>query len=161
MSHLDETTLIKLVAGELPDDRRREVEAHLASCEDCRTLLDRHRAVYDILGEWRVDSATPDQWPAIERRLEEWRPVILRPIWAKVGRISRIAAAILVGVGAGYAGGRFATRDVTATPPFETISDEDALDAVGFSFIESPSATGLFTTVLDLASDAVEQGDAS
>jgi anti-sigma factor RsiW len=161
MKHIEQTTLIKLVAGELSGDQRRDIEAHLASCDECRAALERQRTVYDVLGDWRLGAVALDQWPAVERRLEDWRPVIIRPIWAQVGRVSRIAAAVIVGVGAGYVGGRLATPNVTPTPTFETISDEDALDAVGFAVIESPSATGLFTTVLDLASDAAEQGGAS
>jgi anti-sigma factor RsiW len=162
MSHMSRTNLIKLAAGELPDDQRREIEAHLESCRECREAFDEHQALREILGQWQVESGAADTWPAIDRRLDEWQPTIIRPVWTKVSRISRIAAAVALGVGLGYAGGRLATHVGAVSHPAPTeVTAEEALDALGFRFIESPSATGLVTTVFELTSDAVEQGGPS
>lgn len=161
MRHVSETNLIKLAAGELPDDRRREFEAHLESCVECREAFEQHRALRDVLGDWPAEIGAPDQWPAIDQRLDDWRPVIIRPLWTKIGRVSRIAAVIVLGVGTGYLGGRTVASRGGEQPPVATVTDEEALDALGFHFVESPSATGLFTTVFDLTSDAPEEGDAS
>ena len=159
MSHVSKTSLIKLAAGELSDDQRREIEAHLESCAECWEAFEEHRAIRDILGQWQAESDTPDVWPAIDRRLDDWRPVIIRPIWMRVGQLSRIAAAVVLGVGLGYAGGRIAPHGGAASRPVSVVvSEEEALDAIAFHFIESPSATGLFTTVLDLADDTSETG---
>lgn len=40
MSHLDEGQLTCLLDGELTATERTEVEAHLATCSECRALLE-------------------------------------------------------------------------------------------------------------------------
>ena len=158
MSHVSTTSLIKLAAGELPDDQRRTIEEHLAACPQCRAALEEHRTLRDVLGQWQVETGTPDMWSAIDRRLDDRRRTVIRPAWTTIGRI---AAAVVLGVGVGYVGGRMAAQ--TGAPPRSftmSVSDEEALGALAFEFIESPSATGLATTVLGLADDESEHGGA-
>ena len=162
MNHVSKTDLIKLAAGEFPDDQRREIEAHLESCTECREAFEEHRAIRDILGQWQVEIDAPALWPAIDQRLEDRQPVIIRPVWARAIRISRIAAVVALGVGLGYGTGRLAgsgNLGQRLVPP--TVTAEEALDSLGFHFIESPSATGLFTTVFELTADVPEEGGTS
>ena len=157
MSHVSVTNLIKLAAGELPEDQRRTIEEHIASCSACRAAFEEHRALRDVLGQWQVTAETSDMWPGVDRRLDNRRLTIIRPVWATVGRI---AAAVVLGVGVGYVGGRMATHTGTPQQPVAAaVSDEDALSAIAFEFIESPSATGLVPTVLGLADDEPERGE--
>ncbi|MBU0639215.1 MAG: zf-HC2 domain-containing protein [Planctomycetes bacterium] len=160
MSHVSETNLIRLAAAELSDGQRREIEAHLESCAECRKAFEQHRALRAVLGDWQVETDLPDQWPAIDQRLDDWQSATIRPGWTRAGRIGRVAAAIVLGVGTGYVGGRILGARGGALQAVPMVSAEEVLDALGFHFIELPSATGLFTTVSDLTS-AAEAGDAS
>lgn len=47
----DHDLLLDLPDGELDEARRREVEEHLASCEDCRRAAEAYRADLDLVGE--------------------------------------------------------------------------------------------------------------
>ncbi len=159
MSHVSESNLIKLAGGELSDGQRREIEDHLKSCRECRAAFEEHQAIRAALRQWQVDAGSRDLWPAIDERLNDWQMVIIRPDWTKVTRVSRVAAAIALGVGLGYGGARFAASGAAGPQPvLPTVSAEEALGTLGFYVVESPSATGLFTTVFDLMADAPEEG---
>ena len=50
MPHLDEGQLTALLDGELTSAERTEVDSHLASCTECRQLLDETRSFYGEAG---------------------------------------------------------------------------------------------------------------
>ncbi len=160
MEHVSETNLIKLSTGALSDVQRANIEAHLESCAECRAAFAKQRAVRDILGQWQV-TGDSDLWPAVDRRLDERLPIISHPLRSTALSVGRVAAVVLVGLGLGHLAGRAVPRD-TATPPAGavTVSEQEALEALLFHVIESPSATGLATTVFDLVDEAPEQGGA-
>lgn len=141
--HVSQTNLIKLAAGELPPAETREAERHVASCATCRQALAAQRRVHALLGEWTASASPRDAWPAIEQALDDRSAI--RPAFSWTNRLSRIAAVIVLGAGTGYGAGWLAKPHAdrtTADRP--AVSAEDALAAVGFEAIESPSATGLF-----------------
>ncbi len=60
MSHLDETLLNEYLDDAMPAAARRDVEAHLQGCADCRSRLDDLRFVFSSL------AALPEEAPARE-----------------------------------------------------------------------------------------------
>jgi len=156
--HVSQTNLIKLAAGELPPEARRELEAHIARCEACRRAFDDLRDVYHRLGDWPVNVAGHDTWPAVESSLRN--PFLIRPAWARTIRLSRVAAVIVIGTGLGYTAGWLAKTEPAATPgEANAVASDDALAALGFDAIESPSATGLYVVITPEEDGARESED--
>lgn len=146
MMHISQTNLIRLAAGELPPDERREAERHLDACAPCRQAFEGVRAVGDLLNEWSIDAPSRDTWSGIEQALDD--RTVIRPVWAWVNRLSRMAAVIVLGAGTGYGAGWLAKpRATQLTAELPAASADEALAAVGFEAIESPSATGLFSVM--------------
>lgn len=56
-----------LVAGEVSDERRRELEAHVHQCGPCARLLGEHRRVWGLLGEWRVSAPSNPGFAPVEK----------------------------------------------------------------------------------------------
>jgi anti-sigma factor RsiW len=151
MKHISRADLIRLAAEELPDRLRPDLQAHLRACDLCRAACAEFSALRDLLGEWTVDAPSDDLLPAIEGRLDAPRPVISRPQWSAAARISRIAAAMLIGVGLGHLAGRLSRTAPTQEPlTVAQASEHDMAHELGLGVLESPTPAGLFTTVLDL-----------
>lgn len=156
MGHVREADILALVSGELSDARHREIEAHVSACAACRRVRAETASVHGLLGEWGVDVADRDVWPAIERRLGAPTSVRVPRRWHVVARMSRIAAAVMLGVGLGHAAGRLTwTRgavEFAATMPASALSaiEHAAADELALYVLESPSSAGLFRTVLEL-----------
>ncbi len=154
MNHVSETDLIRLVAGELHEARREALRRHIESCPACRQAFERQQAVAALLGAWTIEAEHPDLWPAIQRRLDSpARPDTL-PLRVRIGRITRVAAAVALGVGLGYLSGRIA-GDVRqrSRAAVAAVDDEEALRAIDFHVIESTSPAGLYTVVCELANE--------
>lgn len=146
MIHVSQTNLIKLAAGELPPDERREAEQHIAACDACGRAFDGVRDVHRLLGDWPVNATGRDAWPAVESSLRD--PIVIRPAWSWTLRLSRIAAVIVLGTGVGYAAGTLAKPTPAATSgEANNVAPDEALTALGFDAIESPSATGLYVVI--------------
>jgi anti-sigma factor RsiW len=156
MRHVSEADLLAFASGELSDAKHREIEAHVSTCAACRRAQAETASVQGLLDEWDVDGADRDAWPAIERRLGEPASVGVPRRWHVVARMSRIAAAVLLGVGLGHAAGRLTWRRgpielATTTPTHATAAFEHAAaDELALYVLESPSSAGLFKTVLEL-----------
>ena len=109
--------------GELEESRRRQVEAHLQSCEGCRTELNRLRALARLLqASPRPGELTPPERFVSQVRLQlrprpaqpAWRSVLeigwrLAPLglfgaWGFAQAVFFVSAAVLVALGAGLDG---------------------------------------------------------
>ena len=156
MRHVREADLLAFASGELSDARHREIEAHVSACAACRRARAETASVQDLLGEWDVDAADRDAWPAIERRLGAAASARVPRRWHVVARMSRIAAAVMLGIGLGHAAGRLTwtggTLELAATMPASALSaiEHAAADELALYVLESPSSAGLFKTVLEL-----------
>ena len=149
MEHVRQTELIQLAANELADPRRAEVEHHLAECPVCQALFEQQVTVWRTLGEWTPDARQHDLLADVERKLAE-PPAVLHPFWSGVGRISRIAAAIVIGVGAGYGAAR-TWSPVRPSPPPVAFA---ATEALGIEYFQAPSPAGLYAALQDMSADA-------
>ena len=151
MQHIGPIDFIRLASGELPDARRREVEAHLGACEVCRQKYAGFVSVWTMLGAWTVDAGARDQRAAVARKLDARRSVVAPRSWRRAAPVWRIAAALVIGVGLGHLVGRLtwsspATIEVAALDGAE----QQAVEELGLQAMEWPSAAGLFPTVLEL-----------
>jgi hypothetical protein len=159
MEHVRQTELIQLAANELADPRRAEVEHHLAECPVCQALFEQQATVWRTLGEWTPDASERDLLTGVERKLAE-RPAVLQPFWFGVGRLSRIAAAIVIGVGAGYGAARTWSPARSSPPPVASAASEQAVtEALGIEYFEDPSPAGLYAALQDMsAASEPEEG---
>lgn len=129
MDHLTEWDLIELAAGQLSGQEQLRARNHLASCLACRTRYDQIAQAWEALGQWNVPAGTIDVWASLQGRLPATSPAVqLRSkasAWLWCGRV---AAAVLVGVGAGHVLGRWSLPKVPVTvaqvSPVEPAVDE-------------------------------------
>lgn len=79
MSHLDEGTLHALIDGEIPSEELGPIEAHLATCPECRARLDEARGFVRTadrlvaLVDLPAEREAPAEVPAPAQR-RAWRP---------------------------------------------------------------------------------------
>ena len=151
MKHARRLDLIRLAAGELPERDRAEVERHLATCPACRSLYEQQAATWRALGEWAPETAHVDLLAQIDRKLSE-RPATRPPFWSGVQRVSRIAAAVVVGVGAGYAATLAWPPGQTPQPAPATAEANElaATEQLGVEYLANESPAGLFAALDEL-----------
>jgi hypothetical protein len=87
-------------SGELGEDRRAVIEAHIASCAECRRELETVRFALSALSAWPRE---PRLSPELEERLVASARTSTGPAWLK--RIAAVLVVALVG-GAGFLAGR-------------------------------------------------------
>ena len=155
MSQPPDSLLIRMVANAAALDA--EVRSHVERCAACRARVDSFRQVHALLGEWAVQPGSRDVTSAVLRGIETAPPAPQRSlvVWRNVGRY---AAAILIGVGAGYAGsGALRTNGQAGTH-----AEADSGAATAEPTIElftRPASTGLWLTIGELdAQAAAEEG---
>lgn len=89
MTHATQDELIDFAYGELPTERRAAVEAHVASCDECRQKIAAWGAARSELAAWSL----PDQ---VVSKVAPSRNTGVALRWAA-------AAAVLIGAGYGLA----------------------------------------------------------
>lgn len=157
MIHASKTDLIRLLAGELSDGQREALEAHLATCPDCRSVHASYRQVHGALGDW-PDEPVPDLVARVEATLAARRRAALLAGWRRLRRPARIAAAALLGVGGGYAAGRLSAGAAGERgPAWPAAGEDEAMAAVGAVWLAVPTATGLPAAVF-ASDEAWERG---
>lgn len=95
-SHLEEGVLQELLDGEIPSSELLAIQAHLASCAECRARLDEARAI-GAEADRLIESIKLTGQDPLRRATVPWRA---RP--ARWGRDLAWAATVVVAVGAGY-----------------------------------------------------------
>jgi predicted anti-sigma-YlaC factor YlaD len=139
MEHAREIDLIELAAQRLAAERQQVVQAHLADCRACRTRLEEITRTWDMLGAWQVQPTrhADPAGLAVSSAPEESRSgrFVLRFPW--IAAAVRIAAAVVVGVLGGYAGGRWSVRPVPVSPE---VSPPPYVSVLGFDVGDSFSS---------------------
>lgn len=127
MEHVNDITLLDYVGGRLPAAEADHVRRHLAECSACAARYRDTLAMWDALGEWRVDSSAHQIADRIEELTTKAEPTqdmgktVLMPIRVTLFAALRIAAAIIIAISAGYALGMYtAPRNVSTPPAAET-----------------------------------------
>lgn len=116
--HVDQS-LTRYCDGELPAVERQRVEAHLASCERCRTALDEIQFSATLVRQLTTVSAPPSVWHGIDAALAEPHRTFA------AGLLMRWAAAcavLLVIAGSAY----WWTRD-SVVGPWEVAQTKDGV----------------------------------
>jgi tetratricopeptide (TPR) repeat protein len=96
--HIDEARSNDYVEGMLTEDSTREVEAHLAACEECTAQVERLRSLLADLADLPTEAApSRDLWAGIQARMEKSEGA--RRISFSVGQLmaASVALAILSG----------------------------------------------------------------
>jgi anti-sigma factor RsiW len=99
--------LIEFIEGSLDDSEKKEFQAHLDECRDCRALYTRFEAVYGIAARPEEISPSPTFYARLQQRVDRYEEekVSLAEIWASFTGRSRTvfaSAAVLVAIFAGY-----------------------------------------------------------
>jgi len=90
--HLDDERAQRYLDGQLPEPERARADAHLASCGDCRLVLDGCRALAEALSDLPAALPPPDFTEVVLARVQERERT--------VSRERRVAAAVLGAVAA-------------------------------------------------------------
>jgi len=94
MDHLNDKQLLNMLTNKHTDVALTE---HVAVCAACAGRLQALQEPWDVLGQWTVDTPEIDLTERIMDRVQANRPIYLIQPQALI----RIAASIIIGVGAG------------------------------------------------------------
>ena len=132
---LEDTILIRWIAGELPSAAAARAREHVVACESCRIRMRDMQATWTLLGKLRVEPAARDRTADILAA-------------AAVARTStrvyaaRLAAAVAVAAGLGVTAGWLRTAPqpptLTATASFEQVAASTGLDVLAPDGIMAP-----------------------
>lgn len=150
-THPEDVDLFDYVEGDLPADRRAELEVHLASCAPCAEQVARVQAGRDALREGQflqlpprrregILLNLPAQQPA-RRRTPGLSPKQLLAILTPIAAVAAVAVALVTtggGTDKGVGGGGEAAA--TAGGAGETFREEDAQKALAPVSLPGPAA---------------------
>ncbi|MCY2953525.1 MAG: zf-HC2 domain-containing protein [Planctomycetota bacterium] len=148
----NETKILRLLTGELPDAERDLVLAHLAECNACRNLHRSLQATWDQLGQWEPTLPSRDLTGAILAAAS--RESIHRRWYARSG----IAAAILVAAGIGWTLGRQPFHPSRPMPSGTVVSTEEMAQKVGLDALGGDLGAFDFVFSMDATPDSPVQG---
>ena len=145
MSHLSPSQLIQYAGGELSPAQSATLEAHLAECRACQTRVYEQQTLTNVLGEWQPDPRAADLTRSVLDRLDGAPPSLPRA--PSLSSMLRIAAAILLGVGMGHAGGRL----LHASDSREVLENSTRVpEPPDYELLSSPAPVGLWESYIEL-----------
>ena len=113
MEHIDDINLFDYVSGRLPEAEAGPLRQHMAGCPACEKRYQDVVDVWDSLGRWQVDSSghqIADRIEALAAENESARrksPARIHSFMRSFTASLRVAAAVLVAMGAGHLLGRY------------------------------------------------------
>jgi anti-sigma factor RsiW len=97
--------LVDYCSGGLDPARAAEIEGHIQTCADCRSLVDAQREVWSALDQWTPPEVSPGFDARLYARIGEeagqpwWRrilrPAVPRPLWKPAIPVAAVCAAVL------------------------------------------------------------------
>jgi anti-sigma factor RsiW len=134
MTHREiQAHLLLYLDGELPEQKRAAVDAHLRQCARCRDYM------YTLKTVWQADQThrltpPPYLWTRIEARMREAAPVRPSWIWLSdrlgwLGRPALLAATLLAGILIGTYLGNPAAAPAPEESPIAVYEEESTLNA--------------------------------
>ncbi|MCF7975791.1 MAG: hypothetical protein K9N55_18380 [Phycisphaerae bacterium] len=133
MDHLTDNQLLNMMSQSALDDA---LNAHLADCNECAQRFQALKEPWDVLGQWTLDTPEIDLTDQVLSRVAKNRSIYLKQPQALI----RIAASIIIGVGAGSWLGQSVARPV---------SDEQAAEAMYLDVLTLNSSTGWTAPLLE------------
>lgn len=133
MEHIREIDMLDVMGNTAPEAVQERCRTHLATCAECQAQWDALGQTWDELGVLGGGSSPVDLLSGITAQLSQNdQTVHIFSLW----HLSRVAAAILITAGAGYAAGKF-------TAPKIPHAASDVATASYLQFLAPDSSTGL------------------
>jgi hypothetical protein len=133
MDHLTDKQLLNMLTQPAVDNALTE---HVAECDSCAQRLQALEVPWHVLGQWTLDAPDIDLTDSVLSRARGNRPIYLQQPQALI----RIAASIIIGVGAGSWLGQS-----TAQP----VSDQQVTEAMYLDVLTLNSSTGWTSPLLE------------
>lgn len=163
MLHLSDDEIVRLVANELSATEAEAAHTHIGSCETCAARAREQERLWVLLGEWEVAPPVSGAVDNVLARLDQEAklPFVAGPRRTDWLRVGRLAASVLIAVGAGYGIGRWRVRQTEGPQPVDsTAAIAEVVDSFGLNVFAS-APIGLADAVDGSASDAEQPGDQS
>jgi len=157
--------LVRLVAGELSQAEKGDIEVHVARCPSCSERLEELQATWRVMGTWHVKATghdvTDGVLTAIESAPVRWPPVRWFPPWLWPVPI-RAAASIVLAAGIGWMAGRWVPAGSQQVRPgpapvVEPVSVDLVARDMSFDEMTGGAPTGLAITLLTDEPETSEQ----
>ncbi len=129
----NENRLIRLLGGELPDNDRVEIVAHLQNCEACRSRHSELQHTWELLGQLEAVPPLRDLAPAVLAAAREETERSSRLYWA------RLVAAVALAIGAGSAIGLLQQRTSPLAAVHADVTADDVVQVIGIDSLETDS----------------------
>lgn len=158
MTHPPNSLLLSLARGVTEPQGEASARAHIETCPTCRRRVEEYREVEAWLGEWTQTAGEHDVTDAVLARLHA-APAPPRALLVGWYRAARVAAAVVIGVGVGYAGSAALHRRPAPVPPADSPAFGADAGLPGDGLLAAPSASGLWLTLSGMEADgAAEDG---
>jgi hypothetical protein len=138
-SHPDELISASL-SGDLTDVERRELDAHLATCQTCRETLDAFSQQRHLLADLPVSRAPRDLGPRVRAGIEGGR--FGTPWWRRPGGLLAGAASVLTVAAAALLAAFFLTGGLKRPPvPASSPPSKSAAPTASLAATSTPAAS--------------------
>jgi hypothetical protein len=143
MDHVNDSQMLDLLGGHVPEIEHKQLMAHIGQCDPCRAHWQQLTDAWELLDDWDMDATDADLTAGIMARISQNKDVQ----WYQAGNLLKIAASILVAASVGHMAGRLYRTDGSHT------TDQQIVQAMYLGILSPNSATGW--------SDPLLQGDPS
>jgi RNA polymerase sigma-70 factor (ECF subfamily) len=124
--------------GELPDEQRELVDAHLPDCADCSAELEGFSRIEAISNIFTAPRASEQEWDKVWGNVRAALPATRRRRWLRPVGAFAAAAVLLIALGAGYI--LYGTDDALAEPTWVVESLESSSPNVTVGYYYDPNA---------------------
>lgn len=139
MEHISDIEILELVAGRLPDDRRRLVEQHIRVCADCARKVEQAEKTWGFLGEWDLETTGVDISEAVVERARQdgavsnFRFLSVPSSRRLISVVLKVAASIIIAVSVGVMSGVYSAQKTLAIDS-PVVQTPDYLAALGLQW---------------------------
>lgn len=113
MKHIDDIELIEYVAGNLAEPEAAAIREHADACDECSQRLQETAKLSDTLGLWEIETAGHNVGDRVTAAAQQSPPESVQrsATYARIERllpgVLRVAASIIIAVGAGHKLGEY------------------------------------------------------
>ena len=113
MKHVNDIEIQNYITGKLTTSEKRELQEHLAICEECSDRWHKAVEVWDALGQWDVDTTGRDLTERIiaiagREGQDSIKHNNIHKLWKEfLPAALRVAASIIIAVGVGHKLGKY------------------------------------------------------
>ena len=132
MDHVNDSQMLDLLGGHVPETEHRLLMAHIDQCDRCGAAWKHLTEAWDMLGDWDMDTTAIDLTAGIMARVPQNTDIQ----WYQAGSLLKIAASILVAASVGHMAGRLYRADASHT------TDQQIVQAMHLGILAPNSATG-------------------